>query len=120
MQLSELQKENVRLRDELERENVARQTLQLQVESKDQLLSTMRAQADTRSATLQSSSYMIPADLTSKTPAQDTAAKVCYNIDRVSNLYCKNGRIYIHVYIFICTLRLGALFCLYIRRNGFF
>ncbi len=81
LQLSDLQKENVRLREDLERENVARQTLQLQVESKDQLLSTMRAQADTRSATLQSSSYMIPttaADFTSKTPAQDPSGKVSH------------------------------------------
>jgi len=47
-QLSNLQKENLKSRADLERELATRQTLQLQVESKDQVISTLKAQLEAK------------------------------------------------------------------------
>ena len=79
LQLSDLQRENVRLRAELEREITARQTLQLQVESKDNLLSSFRSQVDPNTGTL-GQSYMprsTISDILPRTPGKDRHVKVC-------------------------------------------
>ncbi|XP_062613772.1 golgin subfamily A member 5-like isoform X2 [Saccostrea cucullata] len=47
-QLSTLQKENHRLRNDLDREISSRQTLELQVESKDQTISSLKSQLDAK------------------------------------------------------------------------
>ncbi|ELT95079.1 hypothetical protein CAPTEDRAFT_224432 [Capitella teleta] len=46
--VSQLERENSRIRGDLERENGAMQTLQLQLESKEQVISSLRAQLDSR------------------------------------------------------------------------
>ena len=51
LQLSVLQKENQRLRGEVEREMTARQTLSLQLEAKEQTNTTLRSQMDSRTHT---------------------------------------------------------------------
>ena len=78
-QLSELQRENVRLRAELEREVTERQTLQLQMESKDNLLSSFRSQVDPKIGTY-GPQYLPPGTTTSellyRTPGKDRYGKV--------------------------------------------
>ena len=47
-QLSSLQKENHRIRNDLDREISARQTLELQVESKEQTISSLKSQLEAK------------------------------------------------------------------------
>ena len=48
LQLSSLQKDNQRLRVDLEREITARQTLELQVESKEQTINSLKSQLEAK------------------------------------------------------------------------
>ena len=50
LQLTAFQKENLKMRCDLEREITARQTLQLQLESKEQLVGSLKSQLEARSA----------------------------------------------------------------------
>ncbi len=52
LQLCSLQRENARLRAELEHEGAARATLQLQVDSKDTLLSSFRSQVESKQGSI--------------------------------------------------------------------
>ena len=81
VQLSELQRENVRLRSELEREVTARQTLQLQVESKDNLLSSFRSQIDPKAGTYvsQYGPGTTTSELMQRTSGTDRYGKVSWN-----------------------------------------
>ena len=48
LQLSSLQKDNHRLRSDLEREIATRQTLELQIESKEQTINSLKTQLETK------------------------------------------------------------------------
>ncbi len=78
-QLSELQKENVCLRAELERETTARETLQLQVNSKDQLLSSFRSQTDVKMGVHHPTHHQVPvpgAKSQPSTPGKEVSTQV--------------------------------------------
>lgn len=48
LQLSSLQKDNTRLRSELEREIAMRQNLEMQLQTRDQTITSLRSQMDSR------------------------------------------------------------------------
>ena len=60
LQLSSLQKDNSRLRSELEREMAMRQNLEMQLQTRDQTLASLRSQLDSRA--LRADSSPAPAD----------------------------------------------------------
>ena len=72
-QLSSVQKENLRLRGDLERELGSCQTLQLQLDSKDQLIASLRAQLDSRAMGARLSALDASG---ARTPAKEAAAMV--------------------------------------------
>jgi len=67
-----LQKENVKIRADLERELTARQTLQLQVESKEQVINSLKAQ-------LEASGVRFGGGLSSKIGSMRDSGLVCFS-----------------------------------------